>query len=143
MDVDSQPVEEEHRIIPRVDPSAVDTLPTDLPADFAMKMPPTPEDVAETPTLSELDRRILELQYSGCTRFYRIKKPHCLFQSSVCLHLGKDCKAMLPDSNNLEILCRTRLFKTIYCQSLSAMYPSPGLQEKAMTTPHDVIVLED
>ena len=58
MAVDSEPVPDE-----RVDPSAVDTLPADLPGDFNLAMPsPTPSPAP----LSALDARILELQHFRC-----------------------------------------------------------------------------
>ena len=56
MAVDSEPVPDEV-----IDPSAVDTLPADLPSDFNLDIPsPSPT----SPTLSTLDARILELQPS-------------------------------------------------------------------------------
>ena len=58
MAVDSEPVPGEV-----VDPSAVDTLPADLPGDFNLAMPsPSPSP----PPLSALDARILELQHFRC-----------------------------------------------------------------------------
>lgn len=58
MAVDSEPVPDEV-----VDPCGVDTLPADLPGDFNLAMPSPPP---ESPTLSALDARILELQSSRC-----------------------------------------------------------------------------
>lgn len=52
-------------VVPRCDPSAVDTLPCDLPGDFSLAMPsppPAESSSAASSSLSELDRRILELQ---------------------------------------------------------------------------------
>ena len=55
-------------VVPRCDPSAVDTLPCDLPGDFSLAMPsppPAESSSAASSSLSELDRRILELQLLG------------------------------------------------------------------------------
>ena len=55
-------------VVPRCDPSAVDTLPCDLPGDFSLAMPsppPAESSSAASSSLSELDRRILELQFLG------------------------------------------------------------------------------
>ena len=51
-----------------IDPSAVDTLPCDLPGDFSLaepSPPPAESSSAACSSLSELDRRILELQFLG------------------------------------------------------------------------------
>lgn len=74
-DVDSMPLDwmgdsamPAPSVVPRCDPSAVDTLPCDLPGDFSLAMPsppPAESSSAASSSLSELDRRILELQFLG------------------------------------------------------------------------------
>ena len=55
MNVDSVPL----------DPSAVETLPCNLPGDYSPG--PLPEAPSSSRTLSDIDARIAELQFLGCS----------------------------------------------------------------------------
>lgn len=73
--VDSMPLPDAGASAPS-DPSTFETLPTDLPDDFALRAPspasppapPAAHNQAAEMSMSELDRRILELQFLGLQR---------------------------------------------------------------------------
>lgn len=82
--VDSMPLPDDGASVPS-DPSTFETLPTNLPGDFALRLPsPAPAPVAHNQaaemSMSELDRRILELQFLGCDerRFIMLRLVGCV-----------------------------------------------------------------